>query len=155
MKNAPDIRHSYTRYEYLHNILHSVLVLSVTEADSSHGRSQLKLSPAAVFKLYGDGWPQPSRWRALYHRQIFFTGFGNIFPRIVWGHIYQAVTSHNTHLFCLKCEDCVSWSSWLRDLHSYTCVEIWSSPPPPESYNQGGSRELLMPARFRAWILLM
>ena len=127
-------------------ILHSVLVLSVTEADSSHGRSQLKLSPAAVFKLYGDGWPQPSRWRALYHRQIFFTGFGNIFPRIVQGHIYQAVTSHNTHLFCLKCEDCVSWSSWLGDLHSYTCVEIRSSPPPPESYNiiketRGSSRQ--------------
>ena len=94
MKNTADFRHIYTLYTVgVHNILHSVLVWSVTEADSSHGRSQLKLSPAAVFKLYGDGWPQPSRWRALYHRQIFFTGFGNIFPRIVWGHIYQAVTT--------------------------------------------------------------
>ena len=53
---------------------------------------------------------------------------------------------HNTHLFCLKCEDCVSWSSWLGDLHSYTCVEIRSSPSPPESYNiiketRGSSRQ--------------
>ena len=83
------------------HILHSVLVWSVTEADSSHGRSQLKLSPAAVFKLYGDGWPQPSRWRALYHRQIFFTGFGNIFSRIVWGTF-------------------ISWSQ-----HSFILLKVW------------------------------
>ena len=154
MKNTPDLRHSYTRYERI--IYCTVRWCWVWPKRILHtAQSQLKLSPAAVFKLYGDGWPQPSRWRALYHRQIFFTGFGNIFPRIVWGHIYQAVTSHNTHLFCLKCEDCVSWSSWLGDLHSYTCVEIRSSPPPPESYNQGDSWELLMPDGFRAWILLI